>query len=79
MNDPLPLVLHQRAVGAPEIHILRDQDGMYRVKKWKRIFALSFGITSEARFLLASAELQKRRFRTIEDLQAAVMPETEGH
>ena len=75
MTDPLRLLLHQRAAGAPEIHILLDDDGTYRVEKWKRVSALSFGPAPGVPFLLASKSLRKRRFQTIEELQAAVMNE----
>jgi hypothetical protein len=75
MNDPLRLVLHQRAAGAPEIHIVRDGEGMYRVEKWKRVSPLSFGTTAGIPFSPASKELRRRRFRTIEELQAAVVSE----
>jgi len=75
MNDPLRLVLHHRAAGAPEIHIVRDVEGMYRVEKWKRVSPLSFGAAPEVPFAPASKELRRRRFRTIEELQAAVVSE----
>jgi hypothetical protein len=75
MNGPLRLVLHQRAAGAPEIHIVRDQEGMYFVEKWKRVSPLSFGSAPGVPFSLAGTDLRTQRFRTIEELQAAVMNE----
>src|SRR5689334_893487 len=76
MAIPLRLILQPLAGDAPEIVVLRDAKGLYRVESLKRRPHVED--SSDGVAVKPSAGLRERRFQSIEELEAAVASELTG-